>query len=604
MIEALQWNSRSILKNLDAFKFLVHKSHCDVFALCETWLSSDKDFSFHDFNIIRQDRGDSYGGVLLGINKLHSFYRIDLPSMTGPEVVACQVTIRGKSFSIASIYLPPNTAISRRDLSTICLAMPEPRLILGDFNSHGTAWGSPYNDNRSALILDLMDYFNLTILNTGEVTRVAPPPNPGSKLDLSICSNSLSLDCTWKVIQDPHGSDHLPIKISITNGSCQSRSIDIAYDLTKCIDWGKFAEAIIDGEQSVEVLPPLEEYRFLSGLILKCAIDAQRRPVPGSTIRRRSPTPWWDDECTEVYREKSVAFKAYRKRGSRDNYERYIALERKFKSLAKAKKRGYWRHFVEGLSRETSMRTLWTVGRRMRNASSVNEDKESSSRWVYAFAKKVCPDSVPVQRIARDTQTNRNELDAPFSMLEFSLALLSCNNSAPGMDKIKFNLLKNLPDVVKRRLLNLFNQFLECNIVPDEWRQVRVIAIQKPGKAASDYNSYRPIAMLSCIRKLLEKMILHRLDKWIESNGFLSHTQFGFRRGKGTSDCLALLSTEIQLAYAQNEQMGSVFMDIKGAFDSVCVDVLSDKFHECGLSPLLNNYLYNLLSEKHMSFPN
>lgn len=44
-------------------------------------------------------------------------------------------------------------------------------------------------------------------------------------------------------------------------------------------------------------------------------------------------------------------------------------------------------------------------------------------------------------------------------------------------------------------------------------------------------------------------------------------------------DCLALVSTEIQLVYARKEQMKSVLLDIKGAFDSVCIDVLSDKLH-------------------------
>ena len=129
-----------------------------------------------------------------------------------------------------------------------------------------------------------------------------------------------------------------------------------------------------------------------------------------------------------------------------------------------------------------------------------------------------------------------------------------------------------------------------------------MIAIQKPGKPASNHNSYRPIAMLSCIRKLLEKIILHRLDTWVETNGLLSDTQFGFRRGKGTNDCLALLSTEVQLAYARKQQMASVFLDIKGAFDSVSVEVLSEKLHRHGLSTSLNNFLYNLLSEKHMHF--
>ncbi|XP_062706798.1 uncharacterized protein LOC134287819 [Aedes albopictus] len=247
--------------------------------------------------------------------------------MTGIEAVACEVTIRGKTLSVASIYLPPRTAISRRDLAHICSVMPEPRLLMGDFNSHGTGWGELYDDSRSTLIYDLCDDFNMTILNTGEVTRVAPPAKDGSprdsRLDLSICSSSLSLECTWKVIQDPHGSDHLPIVVSISNGSRQPPSIDISYDLTKHIDWGKYAEAIIDGEQSVEILPPREEYQFLSELIISSALQAQRRPVPGPSARRKPPNPWWDSECTEIYREKSAAFKEFRKRGSVENFKRY-----------------------------------------------------------------------------------------------------------------------------------------------------------------------------------------------------------------------------------------------------------------------------------------
>ena len=46
--------------------------------------------------------------------------------------------------------------------------------------------------------------------------------------------------------------------------------------------------------------------------------------------------------------------------------------------------------------------------------------------------------------------------------------------------------------------------------------------------------------------------------------------------------------------------MASVFLDIKVTFDSVSIEVLSEKLHRHGLSPSLNNFLYNLLSEKHM----
>jgi len=584
---------------MDSFKFLVHNTNCDVFALSETWLSSETALNFHEFNIIRLDRDDSYGGVLLGIKKSHSFYRISLPSFLGVEVAACQARIKGKDLCIASVYIPHRDKVRRHHLTDITEVLPEPRLIVGDFNSHGTGWGEPYDDNLSTVIYDLCDDFNLTILNTGEPTRIPKPPARPSALDLALCSRSLALDCTWKTIQDPEGSDHLPITITITNGR-DNPKIDIAYDLTRNIDWQKFAETVSAGIDAAEELPPLEEYNFLARLIHDCALQAQTKRGSSTTVRQRPPTPWWDKECSELYIAKSTAFKDFRKHGTIDRFRHYAALERKLKNLLRAKKRGYWRRFVDGLSKDTAMSTLWRVARRMRNHVPSNESSEYSNRWILDFAKKVCPDSVPAQKTYRDA--SGSEQEAPFSMVELSLALLSCNNTAPGSDGVKFNLLKNLPDPAKRRLLNLFNKFLELNIVPHDWRQVKVIAIQKPNKPASDHNSYRPIAMLSCIRKLLEKMILHRLDNWIETIGLVSDTQFGFRRGKGTNDCLALLSTELQLAFAQKKQTASVFLDIKGAFDSVSIEVLLAKLHNHGLSPILNNFLYNLLSEKHMYF--
>ncbi|XP_038106909.1 uncharacterized protein LOC119766433 [Culex quinquefasciatus] len=236
----------------------------------------------------------------------------------------------------------------------------------------------------------------------------------------------------------------------------------------------------------------------------------------------------------------------------------------------------------------------------MRRGSVPNESVEKSDKWILDFAKKVCPDSVPTQ--PSFDVVDGSDSNPPFSMAELSIALLTGNNTAPGPDKIKFSLLKNLPDVAKQRLLKLFNTLVEQNVIPHEWRQVRVVAIQKPGKPASDHNSYRPISLLSCLRKLLEKMILDRLEPWMEREHMLSDTQYGFRRGKGTSDCLALLATGIDIARGKKQQMASVFLDIKGAFDSVSIDVLGVKLRRSGLNPTMCNFLINLLSEKHMHF--
>ena len=121
-----------------------------------------------------------------------------------------------------------------------------------------------------------------------------------SALDLSLCSVSLRFDCTWKVNEDSNGSDHLPITISITNGFASRTAIDVSFDLTQNIDWTSCDCQISITIESMEELPPKEEYNFLAGLIIDSAVQAQTKKIPGTTIRGRPPTPWWDQECSNL----------------------------------------------------------------------------------------------------------------------------------------------------------------------------------------------------------------------------------------------------------------------------------------------------------------
>jgi hypothetical protein len=85
------------------------------------------------------------------------------------------------------------------------------------------------------------------------------------------------------------------------------------------------------------------------------------------------------------------------------------------------------------------------------------------------------------------------------------VALQLCNNSSAGLDGIKFNLLKNLPDMGKEMLLKIYNQIFSSGTCPESWRETRVVSILNTGKEPNNANSYHPITLLSCVRKLFEK---------------------------------------------------------------------------------------------------
>lgn len=61
-----------------------------------------------------------------------------------------------------------------------------------------------------------------------------------------------------------------------------------------------------------------------------------------------------------------------------------------------------------------------------------------------------------------------------------------------------------------KELLSLYNQFSKIGRLEACWKIARIMAIVKPGKPATHIDSYRPIALLSCIRKLVEKVVLER----------------------------------------------------------------------------------------------
>jgi len=66
---------------------------------------------------------------------------------------------------------------------------------------------------------------------------------------------------------------------------------------------------------------------------------------------------------------------------------------------------------------------------------------------------------------------------------------------------------------------------------------------QKPGKDKSDSSNYRPIALTSCICKIMERMINDRLVWYLERNNFITPVQSGFRKQRSTTDHLVRLES-------------------------------------------------------------
>ncbi|CAF1942345.1 unnamed protein product [Rotaria magnacalcarata] len=121
----------------------------------------------------------------------------------------------------------------------------------------------------------------------------------------------------------------------------------------------------------------------------------------------------------------------------------------------------------------------------------------------------------------------------------------------------------------------------------------------KPNKDKQHLPSYRPISLLSCLGKLLKKIIKQRLMLGLERRNILPEHQAGFRPRKSTIHNIVRLER-----YAQNQLRRArprryyILFDIKAAFDSVWHDGLIYKLNDLGLPKYMINYLTTFLKNR------
>ena len=155
----------------------------------------------------------------------------------------------------------------------------------------------------------------------------------------------------------------------------------------------------------------------------------------------------------------------------------------------------------------------------------------------------------------------------PFSIGELRNALSLASNSSPGEDQITYRMLRHVHPNLLKSVLAVYNRIYLQDCFPDAWRTAIVIPLPKPGKPHNSPLDFRPIALTSCLCKLLEKMVNIRLMSFLESNRLLDDIQFGFRPNRSTTDNLVSLEHDLFSAFERRLHTIAIFFDIKKAYD-------------------------------------
>ena len=162
------------------------------------------------------------------------------------------------------------------------------------------------------------------------------------------------------------------------------------------------------------------------------------------------------------------------------------------------------------------------------------------------------------------------------------------NNKAPGPDGVTAEILKLGGQSLASVMCPLYKAISVYGMVPSEWNVAALQLIWKAKGRRDDVEMYRPIALTSVFRKLLEKTIKPKLK---EPERRLDIAQGGFRKGRSTYDLVLALDMIVKSSNRKKKPCWQAFLDIKGAYDTVNRDILWQECRRMGIRGGLHNLL-------------
>ena len=186
----------------------------------------------------------------------------------------------------------------------------------------------------------------------------------------------------------------------------------------------------------------------------------------------------------------------------------------------------------------------------------------------------------------------------PVSDLQLLIMVKSLQNkNSSGVDCLSNNLLKKAIPYLLQPLKLLINQSLETGYVPPQMALAKVVPLHKEGNK-KEFNNYRPVAIISTVGKLIEKVVHSQLSGYLDSSchsNSIARNQFGFRTHHSVIHPLLLFSKHIHDALSDNRHCLTILIDLKKAFDTVDFGILLNKLQHYGVSGIALQWFKNYL---------
>lgn len=488
-------------------------------------------------------------------------------------------------------------------------------VICGDFNAWSQEWGSARNDRRGDQLADLAASLGLSVENSGN-TATYRRINAESIIDVTFSRLAAPAAIRgWRVLEDVESaSDHRYLEFSVhlrLDEDDADHNRPAGWSLRQ-LDLSALAEhlanaaqpAVDDTTTATRAADQLTDY-------LESACDACMPPRAPPRAGRFG-AHWWSNELAALRRStiktRRALQRSARRRDSREQTDAYrAAYTEKRKELSnaiRAAQANSWAELCRAVDDDP-----WGLPYRVvtKKISRKRPGLEARGRE-ECIADHLFPDP-PATRWSTEPRLADDDAAAELATPRFTIEELreAClrlpAGKATGPDGIPNETLLRVSRIAPQVILDAFNRCLTENVFPERWKIARLVLLRKgPDKPVLAPSSFRPLCMLNSTAKLLERLLLIRINQHLDTTGQRSENQYGFRHGRSTEDAI-----ERVIAAARGAATGAtqhrdlcvvVSLDVRNAFNTVPWPRIDAALRSKKVPPYLNRMIRSYLEDR------
>jgi hypothetical protein len=613
-------------RKIDEIDSILIKDHnIDIICLSETWLGNDikdtqVDITGHEFH--RKDRIENIaGGVGMYVNLSIPHRRAYEMELAEIDLLWVQLELGGKKIFIGSCYRPPGQSVEEVDqfmshledsMDLIFQSMPESVFLLGDFNDSTPVWDSDHS--KSELKLKLYDYINSHDLHQLILEPTYIRSTSANILDLIITDSPGYILNMNQHLLPPIGSHHQTIYAEL---SIQYRR-DKPY-LREIWNYNKgdYPGLLIDLENAPwnVGLNTFDDIDDMADYWHKTFMGICKSKIPNRLIKiRPMDKPWFNHEVKVAIRNRNRFFKRFKRTRlpmHEADWKRSVKEANFYMSKAKMDHTNKIKNLL--MTTNTGEKKYWKLAKQIYGNKKIlgipsmviaNKPVSTSSEKAEAFSKFFAEQqTIPPNLLNKALPptiflTPERLISINTSPEEVQKILKSLDiGKANGADGISNKLLKECSSAIAKPLSDLLNKSFNIAKVPSAWKKSNICPIHKKDDR-SIISNYRPIALLSCVGKVQERVVYLRIYKYLKVNKLLTWKNSGFKELDSAMNQLVFITDKIYKALEAGHEICLVFLDVSKAFDRVWHAGLLHKAKCMGITGSLLNWLGDYLTNR------